>query len=98
MIAADIGKTFKLGRYVVRIALRHDNPAFAKYLIFRGDKLIGRQFSWPCESDCQWHERMAGVYATVSQTYHKFTMPRRGRPTNAERDRRAALTVEDLAA
>lgn len=49
--------TFDLGPYTVRLGLRPDNPAFPAYLVFRGDRLIGRQFSCPSESDCQRIER-----------------------------------------
>lgn len=49
----DLGTTFQLGPYTIRISLRTDNPAFASFLIFRGDALIGKQFSRPCETDCQ---------------------------------------------
>lgn len=93
-----MSETFTLGPYTVRIGLRRDNPAFPVYLVFKGDELVGRQFSRPCESDCRWLEHQRGVYATASSTRNKFSVYRRGRPTNAERARRAALEVEDLAA
>ncbi len=57
---------FVLGPYIVRICIRADNPAFPVYAVFRGPKFIGKQFSRPCETDCQWLERSQGEYATES--------------------------------
>lgn len=97
-----IGETLQLGPYTVLCTLRHDNPHWPRYLIFRRDKLIGKQFSIPCRSDCEWHERRHGQYATAveSQQLFKgygrgFNVSRRGRPTNAERARRAAMAPEE---
>ncbi len=61
---------FPLGPYTVRICIRTDNPAFPVYAVFRGAKFIGKQFSRPCETDCQWLERSEGEYATES-TWHE---------------------------
>jgi hypothetical protein len=58
--------TLKIGRYIVRIGLRRDNPSFPVYLVFLGDRLIGRQFSVPSLSDCDWIERQAN-YAAPSK-------------------------------
>lgn len=55
-----------LGAYVVRIGLRSDNPAFPVFLVFKRDRLIGKQFSFPSETDCQWLERNSGKYAEAS--------------------------------
>ncbi len=46
-----------LGKYTIVIATRPDNPAFPVYRVFIGLRLIGKQFSVPTESDCQWLER-----------------------------------------
>lgn len=83
--------TFELGKFTVRIGLRRDNPAFPVYLVFHGDRLVGKHFSRPGLSDCQWLERTNGeVYATKScwaETSEghpiwnaKTTTRRRGRP------------------
>lgn len=66
MIAEGVGSTFQLGKFTVRIALRPDNPAFAKFVVFRGDRLIGTQFSRPNESDCKWLEQWGTEYAAES--------------------------------
>ena len=55
-----------LGKYTVVAATRPDNPAFAVYRVFVGDRLIGAQFSVPCLSDCQWLERSSGTLAPYS--------------------------------
>ncbi len=48
-----------LGKFTVRQGLRADNPAFPVWLVFVGDRLIGKQFSQPSESDCEWLARQA---------------------------------------
>lgn len=95
--------TFTLGAYRVQQRPRPDNPGFAVYLVFRGTKLVGRQFSRPCESDCQWLERENGVYATEStfvriehtRGVYVFPKPKRGRPkkADAERELQEAITT-----
>lgn len=62
-----MSESFQLGRFTVHLALRPDNPAFPAYRIFIGAKFIGKQFSRPCITDCEWLERENGVYATESQ-------------------------------
>ena len=97
----NIGETMQLGRFTVRCALRFDNPAFPKYLVFAGERLVGCQFSIPNESDCRWHEVRQGQYAKADETKKnsswqlKIQAPKRGRPTNAELARRAALQELD---
>lgn len=101
MIAADVGTTYQLGRFTIRVGLRPDNPAFPRFLVFLGDDLVGKQFSRPCVTDCEWllrSQRSESQYAEPSKAPFAFTVYRRGRPTNAERARRATLEVEDLAA
>jgi hypothetical protein len=67
-----------LGKYTVFTALRPDNPAFPVYRIFIGERLIGKQFSFPSLTDCRWHEVTRGVYATAS-TFREKSAGRRGR-------------------
>jgi hypothetical protein len=101
--------TIVLGAYQVRIGLRPDNPAFPVYLVFRGATLIGRQFSRPSESDCQYLEHWTGQYACDSTWLETSCVERRqragqhtaestrrrGRPRKAvtERDFEEALEV-----
>jgi hypothetical protein len=79
----------KLGPYKIVEGLRRDNPAFPVYLIYKGDRLVGRQFSRPCLSDCQWLER-GGMYSGDSAALS--TTPRinyrRGATSPAALDRR----------
>ena len=49
--------TFELGPYAVRVAMRADNPHWPVYIVSRGSRVIGRQFSRPCEDDCRALER-----------------------------------------
>jgi hypothetical protein len=90
----NIGETMQLGAFTVRCTIRFDNPAFPKYLIFKGDALVGIQFSVPCEADCRWHEVRKGQYAKQAESKKdprwQLSIPKRGRPTNAERARRLA--------
>ena len=98
IIAAEVGTTFSLGPYVVRIALRQDNPAFARYLVFRKGRIVGRQFSRPSLPDCQWLEYWGEKYANVSMwhessrssTSSALDRRKRGR---AERDKTLALSA-----
>ena len=92
-IAADVGTTFTLGRYTVRCALRPDNPAFAKYLIFRNNLLVGRQFSRPSLSDCAWLERWGDKYATVSFQRDISAEERRERGGSETRRRRELIAA-----
>lgn len=50
---------WKCGRYTVRATLRLDNPAFARYVIVRGEKIIGTSFSVPDRDWCEAIERLA---------------------------------------
>lgn len=90
----------KLGPYTVVEGLRHDNPAWPLFLIYKGDALIGKQFSRPCLSDCEWLDRERGVYATSSNETrkgHAYSLQpkRRGRPrkADAERELEEAMTA-----
>lgn len=95
-----VGETMQLGPFTVRCAMRPDNTAFPVYLIFRGEKFIAKQFSCPSESDCAWHYSNRGTYAIPSESakfvfsYSEQNKVRRGRPSNAERERRAAYVAQ----
>lgn len=84
--------TFEIGPYTVRIGLRHDNPAWPLYLVFRREKLIGKHFSRPGLSDCEWLERN-NAYAKTSRWPETSegrpiwnTPKRRGRPRKDQAD------------
>jgi len=57
-----MAEVFELGKYTVRAGLRPDNPLFPVYIIFKGKRLIGRQFSVPSLTDCEWLERTGGTF------------------------------------
>lgn len=62
-------KTWDIGPFTIRQAVRPDNPAWPVYLVSRGDKLVGKSFSMPDLSACQWLERQTKdetIYATDS--------------------------------
>jgi hypothetical protein len=90
--------TITLGRYTVRQGIRVDNPAFPSYLIYCGERLIGKQFSMPSESDCAWLERTNGTYAKESRwpetsegrQIWNTAKRRKGRPADVEREKRDA--------
>lgn len=91
-----VGEITQIGRYTVRCSLRFDNAHWPRYVIYVGARLIGAQFSMPCETDCQWLERRKGQYAKAEESqqdfrkYGYFVRPR-GRPSRAELERRAVL-------
>ena len=58
--------SFNIGRYVVHQRPRPDNPAWSVYIVMLGTRIVGRSFSMPDLSCCEWLERENGVYATNS--------------------------------
>jgi hypothetical protein len=96
MIAEE--RSWNIGPYFVRQTVRPDNPYWPCYIVFRGQKLIGKQFSRPNESDCQWLEKWGGRYAEPAEyTYIGWTEeknrrgPGRPRKVDAERELQEAL-------
>lgn len=70
--------TWTLGRFVVRLGLRTDNPAWPLYLVYLKDKLIGKAFSVPDFAWCEHLERLYGyetapaeVIAEPKRALHK---------------------------
>lgn len=86
--------TFSIAIYTIRQQPLFDNPHQAIFLVFLREKLIGRQISYPCLSDCQWHEAQRGIYAQRSRSFVSYrdqqTIRRGGRPTKDETARRKA--------
>lgn len=85
-------RTFQLGPYTVVQRPRANDPACPAYTIWRGEQIVGRSYSRPDEACCRWLESHPGrpLYASGSATLRQY-VPRLGRPSNAERARRAAL-------
>jgi hypothetical protein len=78
--------TFTIGKYTVREQLRFDNPAFPQYVVFLGDKLIGKSFSRPDLGCCQFLERES-IYASKEQSVKPKKLALRG----VAKTRRSAL-------
>lgn len=85
----------KLGKYDVWYDPLQHRP-YGLFRIYKGQRYIAAQISHPCESDCQWHDRERGVYATESfrddRPYGYATLlrgiaRRRGRPRKADSER-----------
>lgn len=92
---------YQVGKYHVLAKAMVGNPYFTTHHIFLRAAIIGRQLSVPNISDCQWHESRSGVYATKEQSHkprygYQIAPNRRGRPTNAERARRAAMLLTSI--
>lgn len=89
--------TFRLGKFTVRQQLRFDNPAFAQFVVFIGERLIGKSFSMPDLGCCEWLERQADldrvVYAKDSAKPRVYTVVKNGRPSNGEKNRRSSLEL-----
>lgn len=71
----------RLGRYTVVQRLRFDNPAWPQYVIFAGDKLVGKSFSMPDEGWCQFLEQQGIARAEwfkQESEYRPFALRGRG--------------------
>lgn len=73
-------KSWALDRYIVRQSLRPDNPLFPRFIIMRGDKVVGYSFSMPDADQCASIERFAklGRYVLDSAPLkrHTYRLPR----------------------
>ncbi len=67
------GDSFRLGKYLVRIGLRQDNPAFPTYLVYLGHILIGKSFSMVDQSACEWLERQQRDQTFYAYSTEKLT-------------------------
>lgn len=67
--------SFSVGTYTVWQRPRMDNPAFAQYLVFLGEKLIGKTFSVPDVDACRWlQQHPDGHYAKDSKPMKRWTI------------------------
>lgn len=71
---------FEIGPYRVRQQPRFDSPAWACYLVFLGDVLIGKSFSMPSQSDCEWLERQQR-----DQTFYAYSSAKLSNVTGLKR-------------
>ena len=75
--------TFAVGKFTVRQSVRPDNPFFPCYSVFLCAVFIGKQFSYPSASDCEWLQRNGGVYVAPKDRYvfaYGYSSKRPGRP------------------
>lgn len=73
MIAIVEAATWQCGRYTIHRTCRPDNPAWPRYLIFKGEKLVGRSFSVPDKDWCESIERIEKLGRYVE----KLSAPKR---------------------
>jgi hypothetical protein len=89
----------EIGRFRIQIRIRVDNPAFPQYLIYCGMQLIGKQFSVPTLSDCEWLERQATmdrlVYAEVSARLYEHSIQSIGGVHRVKRYKFPRLDTEE---
>lgn len=67
MIAETL--TFDLGHFTVWQRPRFDNPAWPVYIVYLRDRLVGKSFSRPDLSCCEWlakQKTLEPVYADTS--------------------------------
>lgn len=67
----------RLGKFTVHVRLRFDNPAWPLYVVYVGERLIGKSFSIPDLGCCQWLERQnpaRTIYATTSARLPRFSL------------------------
>lgn len=84
-------RSFTLGKFTVHQRPRPDNPAFAQYSVYIGERFVGNSFSIPDLGCCEWLENSDGVYAKEEQTYQLPPLRLRGAVSRAwkkERQRR----------
>lgn len=63
-------KVYALGQFTIQQRPRPDNPSWAVYVVLLHARVIGRQFSVPTQSDCEWLQRQRAeelVYAAQSE-------------------------------
>lgn len=87
-------RAWDVGPYRVQQRPRFDNPAFAVYIVSRGERLIGKSFSLPDLGCCEWLERHGGLYADASAGRSRKMIAHAARGRAAERHR-ARLAREE---
>ena len=82
MIRVAETRTYPLGKFTVRQQPIFNNPAWAEFLVFLGDHLIGKCFSSPSVSDCHWLERQQReqtIFAYTTDPLPELSTNRRGK-------------------
>lgn len=89
-------RIYELGKYTIQERPRQDNPAWAVYIVILREKVIGKQFSVPSMSDCEWLSRQKTaetVYALPEQSHkhgQRYSINSNGRARNGRPAKRAA--------
>lgn len=86
-------KIWELGVYTVREQPRPDNPFWPVYIVMLKASIIGRMFSRPALSDCEWLKHQGGAYAAPQESAgppRNFVVNRHGRPRRTLTQRRKA--------
>ncbi len=81
-----------LGKFSVVIRIRLDNPAFPQYLVYDGQFLVGKQFSVPTLSDCEWLARQQAVGRLVYAEQSSRLFEHSVQPTGCHRGRKHRVT------
>ena len=82
--------TFMVGAFVVRQAPRFDNPRWAVFIVFLGERLIGKCFSRPDQEWCSHLLRRANAEITYQPAPRKaklrgVALERKGNSGKTER-------------
>lgn len=92
-------RTFTLGKFTVRQSPRFDNPAWAVYTVYLGDKVIGKSFSIPDLGCCEYLERWDGYYVHEEDHYQRAPLKLRGAiKSRAKRKEDSALFLDEALA
>ena len=82
--------SFTLGAFTVREMLRPDNPAFCRYVVYLGGRLIGSSFSRPDEGWCahllrRCNEEISYLEPERKQKLRGVALTRRGNRERTDR-------------
>lgn len=64
-------RVYALGNFTIQQRPRPDSPGWAVYVVLYQGKVIGKQFSVPTISDCEWLSRQKSeelVYAVANES------------------------------
>ncbi len=80
---------YVLGRFRIFARPLEQNAYWTTYHIYLGGLCIGRQISVPCETDCEWHERVGRFQPSRTATFMDvyYTEHRRPGPGRPRKDR-----------
>ena len=92
-------RTWTLGKYTVRQAVRIDNAAWAQFIIMRGVEVVGYSFSKPDLAQCVSTERITASGRYVKEggalKFHSYRLPKHN-AASAIKGRRAVKVSKIL--